>query len=100
MEPQEMIPHIGDAEPIEFAKVGVLTTQLTAEYLEHYALLPLRVQEPNILVATWTDQRDLDPPALDDLRLIFDREIELVRCAESAIMPVIRGLYDIDSNTA
>jgi general secretion pathway protein E len=100
MEPQEMIPHIGDAEPIEFAKVGVLTTQLTAEYLEHYALLPLRVQEPNILVATWKDQRDLDPQALDDLRLIFDREIELVRCAEREMLPVIRRLYGIDPNTA
>jgi general secretion pathway protein E len=89
-----------EPEPIELDDVGALSSQLTAEYLEHYALLPIRVQEPNVLVGTWRDERDLDPQALDDLRLIFERELEFVRLPELELLPAIRRLYGLDPNTA
>jgi type II secretory ATPase GspE/PulE/Tfp pilus assembly ATPase PilB-like protein len=86
--------------PIDLEGVGALTTQLTAEYLEHHALLPIGLRGPNIVVGTWRDESELDPQALDDLRLIFEREIELIRRSEADLLPIIRRSYGIDPHTA
>jgi type II secretory ATPase GspE/PulE/Tfp pilus assembly ATPase PilB-like protein len=87
-------------EPIDLDGVGPLTTELTAEYLEHHALLPLRVRGSRVVVATWLDEGDLDPQALDDLRLIFESDLEFVRLPESDLLPIIRRVYGIDPHTA
>ncbi|HMI47386.1 MAG TPA: GspE/PulE family protein [Gemmatimonadaceae bacterium] len=87
-------------EPIDLDRVGALTTQLTAEYLEHHALLPLGLRELSVIVGTWRDEGDLDPQALDDLRLIFDRDLEFVRRSENDLLPIIRRVYGIDPHTA
>jgi general secretion pathway protein E len=86
--------------PIELNEIGALSSQLTAEYLEHYAVLPIRLQEPNVLIGTWRDERELDPQALDDLRLIFERDLEFVRLPEKELLPIMRRLYGVDPNTA
>jgi general secretion pathway protein E len=87
-------------ESIDLDEVGALTTQLTAEYLEHHALLPLGLRESKVVVGTWRDEADLDPQALDDLRLIFDRDLEFVRRPENDLLPIIRRVYGIDPHTA
>ena len=48
-----------------------LSPDLTADYLEHHALMPLRREEGQLLTATWAevlDERALDE-ALLELRL-------------------------------
>jgi general secretion pathway protein E len=87
-------------EPIDLDGVSALTTQLTAEYLEHHALMPLGLRESSVIVGTWRDEGDLDPQALDDLRLIFDRDLEFVRRSENDLLPIIRRVYGIDPHTA
>ena len=87
-------------EPIDLEGVGALTTELTAEYLEYYAVIPLVLNDSKVVVGTWRDERDLDPQALDDLRLIFKRDVDFVRCPENDLLPVIRRAYGIDPHTA
>ena len=97
---EEILPELVGFEPMDLDGVVALTTQLTAEYLEHHALLPLALRESNVVVGTWRDKQDLDPQALDDLRLIFERDIELVRYPEGDLLPIIRRIYGIDPHTA
>jgi general secretion pathway protein E len=97
---EEILPELSALEPVDLDGIGVLTTQLTAEYLEHYALLPLALHESHVVVGTWRDERDLDPQALDDVRLIFERDITLVRHPEGDLLPIIRRVYGIDPHTA
>jgi type II secretory ATPase GspE/PulE/Tfp pilus assembly ATPase PilB-like protein len=87
-------------EPLDLDGVVALTTQLTAEYLEYHALLPIALRDSIVIVGTWRDERDLDPQALDDLRLIFERDIEFVRRPEAELLPIIRRIYGIDPHTA
>ena len=89
-----------EIDQFDFDGLGALTNQVTAEYLEHYAVLPLALHESKVVIGTWRDERDLDPQALDDLRLIFRRELELVRRPENDLLPVIRRVYGIDPHTA
>jgi general secretion pathway protein E len=97
---EDILPELSALETFDLDGVGALTTQLTAEYLEHYALLPLALHDSHVVVGTWRDERDLDPQALDDLRLIFKRELELVRHPEGDLLPIIRRIYGIDPHTA
>ena len=89
-----------ELEPIDVDGVGALTTQITAEYLEHHALLPLALRDSKVIVGTWRNERDLDPQALDDLRLIFEADLELIRRPENELLPIIRRIYGIDPHTA
>ena len=96
----ETLREVSPFEPIDLDNVAALTTQLTAEYLEHHALLPLALRDSKVIVGTWRDERDLDPQALDDLRLIFEGELELIRRPDNELLPVIRRVYGIDPHTA
>jgi len=75
-----------------------LSDALTAEFLEHHALLPLHERDGRLLTATWLD--DVDAQALDDLRLIAGMPVELVMLAEAQVRAAIRRIYSPDALTA
>jgi hypothetical protein len=75
-----------------------LTEALTADYLEYHGLLPLRREGGAVVVATWLDAPDVQ--ALDDLRLIFEGELRLVRSPEDDVRQLIRRLYGDQPLTA
>jgi len=61
-------------------------------------VLPVRVSDGQLLVATWVD--DVDPQALDDLRLLFAAEPVLVRAAAADLRAAIRRVYASEGVTA
>ena len=65
-----------------------LATGLTAAFLERFGVLPLRVGDGRVRVATWRER--VDEQALDDLRLAFAAEVELVRLPEADVRNAIR----------
>ncbi|HAW91057.1 MAG TPA: type II secretion system protein GspE [Gemmatimonadetes bacterium] len=75
-----------------------LSPDLTADYLEHHALMPLRREEGKLLTATWAEV--LDERALDDLRLIAGVPITLVKLPEADVRAAIRRTYSSDAMTA
>ncbi|SUZ70888.1 uncharacterized protein METZ01_LOCUS23742 [marine metagenome] len=75
-----------------------LSPDLTADYLEHHALMPLRREEGQLLTATWAEV--LDERALDDLRLIAGVPITLVKLPEADVRAAIRRTYSSDAMTA
>jgi general secretion pathway protein E len=75
-----------------------LSSRLTADYLEHHALMPVSVDAGRLVVATWLEV--VDPQALDDLRLIAGLPIELTRAPETEVRSAIRRVYSPDSLTA
>lgn len=75
----------------DLSAVEKLSDELAAEYLEHHALLPLRVEAGRLIVATWSEI--VDPQALDDLRLLFGATVELVRLPEPEIRAAIHRAY-------
>jgi general secretion pathway protein E len=78
--------------------VQPLAQRLTAEYLEHHALLPLDATADRLLAATWLEH--VDPQALDDLRLVAGAPVELVRLPEQELRAAIRRVYSPDALTA
>ena len=75
-----------------------LSPDLTADYLEHHALMPLRCEGGRLLTATWAEV--LDERALDDLRLIAGVPITLVKLPEADVRAAIRRTYSPDAMTA
>jgi general secretion pathway protein E len=75
-----------------------LSPSLTADYLEHHAVLPLGFAHGRLRVATWVES--VDPNALDDLRLIAGSSLELVRMPEQEVRAAIRRIYSPDALTA
>ncbi len=75
-----------------------LSSGLTAEYLEHHALMPLMRRDGKILAATWAEA--VDERALDDIRLLAGVPVELVRLPEPEVRAAIRRVYSSDDLTA
>jgi general secretion pathway protein E len=75
-----------------------LSPELSDDYLEHYGVLPLGVEDGRLLVATWHDA--VDPQALDDLQLLGNAPVQLVRLPEAELRRAIRRIYAPDSLTA
>ena len=97
--PEERIDEvIAGRDTPDLNAVRPLSPALTADYLEHQALLPLGRDNGRLLVATWADH--VDPQALDDLRLIAGVPVELVRRAEGDVRAAIRRIYSPESLTA
>mgnify|MGYP000346386428 CR=1 FL=1 len=82
----------------ELLDVERLSLALSAEWLEQNGVLPIRVDQGVLRVATWLER--VQPMVLDDLRLQFSTSIELVRCAESDTRSAIRRVYAQDATTA
>ncbi|MGV3710906.1 MAG: hypothetical protein ACO1Q7_18935, partial [Gemmatimonas sp.] len=78
--------------------VDRLTNSLSADWLEQHALLPVRMNDGVLQVATW--QERVDPTALDDLRLLFSASIVLTRADENELRRTIRRVYAPDAVTA
>jgi len=78
--------------------VEPLSDSLTAEYLEYHALLPIGRHNGSLITATW--EPDVDPQALDDLRLIAGVPVELVRLPEQEVRAAIRRVYSPEGFTA
>lgn len=72
-------------------RVQPLSPQLTADYLEHYGILPLNEVGGRLRVAYWRDV--VDPQALDDLQLLAGLPLELVRLPEADVRATIRRVY-------
>jgi len=75
-----------------------LSSSLTADYLEHHAVLPLHVQDGRLLVGTWASS--VDPQTLDDLRIIAGATVQLVRVPEADARAAIRRVYSPEALTA
>ena len=82
----------------DFSEVERMSDALSADYLEHHALLPLRRAGDRVVTATWIER--VDPQALDDLALLFDARIEIVRAPEHELRTAIRRIYGDDAVTA
>ena len=87
-----------DATSALVARATRLFPQLTAAYLEHSGLLPLREENGRLLVGTWRDHPD--EQALDDLRLLAAADVELVQVPEAELRPAIQRLYASESGSA
>jgi len=83
---------------LELAGIAPLSEQLTADYLEFNAVLPLRVEAGRVEVASWMPE--VDPQVLDDLRFVFDAEPDLVQGSEAELRAAIRRVYGGDGVTA
>jgi general secretion pathway protein E len=75
--------------------VRPMSSALTAEYLEHFGVLPIEVRDGRLLVATWV--ADVEPQVLDDLWVTFDARPELLAANEMDARGVIRRLYGQES---
>ena len=82
----------------ELLEIERLTSALSAEWLEQYGVLPLRLDEDTLSVGTWLD--GVEPLALDDLRLLFGAPITIERFAEHDLRTAIRRLYAPEAATA
>ncbi|MFP4623674.1 MAG: GspE/PulE family protein [Gemmatimonadota bacterium] len=92
-----MTPELG---PAVLRVLAPLTDHLSADYLEHHGLLPVRRDDGRVLVATWRDADAIDPRALDDLRLLFDAEPVPVLLPEDDVRAAIRRTYGGEATTA
>jgi len=82
----------------ELLEVERLTTVLSADWLEQYGVLPLRLGDDELMVGTWLDR--VEPLALDDLRLIFGAHVALARFGEHDLRTAIRRVYAPEAATA
>src|SRR5687767_9791133 len=82
----------------DFSEVIRMSDALSSDYLEQYGVLPLRQHADRVIAATWLER--VDPQALDDLALLFDARIELVRAPEHELRTAIRRVYGDEAVTA
>ncbi len=82
----------------ELLEVERLTTVLSADWLEQYGVLPVRLGDDELTVGTWLDR--VEPLALDDLRLIFGAQVSLARFGEHDLRTAIRRVYAPEAATA
>src|SRR5438876_840812 len=82
----------------ELLEVERLTTALSADWLEQYGVLPLRLDGDALIAGTWLDQ--VEPLALDDLRLLFGARLSLERFSEHDLRTAIRRVYAPEAATA
>jgi general secretion pathway protein E len=82
----------------ELLEVERLTAALSADWLEQYGILPLRLAADTLVVGTWLDR--VEPLALDDLRLLFAAPITLERYADHDLRTAIRRVYAPEAATA
>lgn len=78
--------------------VEPLAAILTDAYLEHHGVLPLRLEEGRLLVATWRE--DIDPQVADDLEGLASVPLTLVELPEADVRAAIRRVYSTDARTA
>ena len=75
-----------------------LTEGVTAPYLEHHAVLPLRREGEGVLVGTCRSVAD--EQVVDDFTRLFGGEVQLLRLPEGELRAAIRRLYSPEAQTA
>ena len=75
----------------ELLEVERLTMVLSADWLEQYGVLPLRITGDVLAVGTWKER--VDTLALDDLRLLFGVGILLERFKDKVEFPKLRQTH-------
>lgn len=83
---------------IDFGVVARLNAELRAPYLEHYGVLPIDRCGEVVRIATWHEAPDAQ--ALDDLRLVLEADLELIRASEDDLRAAIRRFYGSGPLTA
>ena len=83
---------------LDLSSVVRLSDRLTADYLEFNAVLPLRIDSGRVEVATWVPE--VDPQVIDDIRFVFDAEVDVMAGSEAELRAAIRRVYGDDSITA
>ena len=83
---------------LDLTQVTPLSERLTAVYLEFNGVLPLRVENGSVEIATWLPE--VDPQVLDDMRFLFDAEPEIVQAPEADVRAAIHRAYGADGVTA
>jgi general secretion pathway protein E len=79
-------------------EVERLTTALSADWVEQYGVLPLRLDGVTLAVGTGLDR--VEPLALDDLRLLFGAHIVIERFSDHDLRTAIRRIYAPEAATA
>ncbi len=79
------------AEPRDLLAVTALPRAPAAEYLEYYGVLPLQLSAGRLMVGTWRE--DVDVQVIDDLRDLFDAQVELENGREQDLRAAIQRLY-------
>ncbi len=87
-----------DADLPLLSEVERLSNLLTADFLEHHGVLPLRLSAGRLVVATWLTS--VEPEALDELRSLFDANLEVVKMPEQELRTAIRRAYSEEAFTA
>ena len=82
----------------ELLEVERLTNLFAADWLEHHAVLPIRLDNGRVTVGTWVDR--VEPRVLDELRLAFGADIAIERFEEHDLRGAIRRVYSQDATTA
>jgi general secretion pathway protein E len=82
----------------ELLEVERLTTALSADWLEQYGVLPMRIEGDTLVVGTWLDR--IEPLAVDDLRLLFGASVAVERFGEHDLRTAIRRVYAPEAATA
>ena len=72
-----------------------LSELLTVPYLEHAGVLPLERSDGILRLATWRDL--VDEQVIDDMRVLFDADVETERRPENEIRSAIQRLYARES---
>jgi general secretion pathway protein E len=75
--------------------VTSLSELLTAAYLEHAGVLPLERSDGILRLATWRDV--VDEQVIDDMRVLFDADVETEPRPENEIRTAIQRLYARES---
>ncbi len=86
---------IAAATATDLSRIVPLSEQLTASYLEYAGVLPLERRDGVLRLATWRDS--VDEQVLDDLRVIFDADVEMEQRAESDVRSAIQRVYARES---
>lgn len=83
---------------LDLSSVVRLSDRLTADYLEFNAVLPLRVDGGRVELATWVPE--VDPQVIDDIRFVFDAEVDVMAGSEAELRAAIRRVYGGEGVTA
>jgi type II secretion system protein E len=75
-----------------------LTDELGSDYLERAGVVPLMIEDGRVRLGTW--RKEVETQVVDDLRLIFSLEPELVQIDEDTGFDLIRRHYGDHATSA
>lgn len=84
-----MIPQLDEAVRVQLA---------THDYLQYHGIIPIVATSDSLLIATW--KPTLDPQLLDEIRLAFNVDPQLVQYPEEAVRAAIERVYAGESHSA